>query len=110
MTVKYKHDGNYVDYTPSSNVSAGDVVVQNELVGVALSAITANELGSLCVEGVLAFPKDTGSSSAISVGEKCYWDASNEVATTTVGSNKLIGKCVKAAAADDSTVQIKMNQ
>jgi hypothetical protein len=38
MAAQFVHDGNRVDYTPSSAVAAGDVVVQGELVGVATIA------------------------------------------------------------------------
>lgn len=108
--VTMRSQGDYVDYTPGSAVSAGDVVVQGELVGVATSAISANVKGAIAVRGVCRFPKDTGSTSAITAGANCYWDAGNEVATTTAGSNKLIGKAVAAAAASASTVDILLNQ
>ncbi|HON68990.1 MAG TPA: DUF2190 family protein, partial [Phycisphaerae bacterium] len=52
--------------------------------------------------------KATGS--AISVGALCYWDATNQRATTTASGNKLIGKCVKAAADTDTTVRVRMSQ
>lgn len=104
------HSGNSIDYTPSSDVAAGDVVVQGELVGVAKMSIAAGMLGSLAVTGVFDFPKATGTGTAITAGELCYWDASNQQATTTAEGNKLIGKCVKAAADADTTVRIRMSQ
>jgi len=106
----FVQDGWSVDYTPSSAVEAGDVVVQGELVGIAKADIAADALGALAVEGVFDFPKDTGSADAITAGANVYWDAGNEVATTTVGSNKLIGKVITAAAAADATVRVKLNQ
>jgi predicted RecA/RadA family phage recombinase len=39
-----------------------------------------------------------------------YWDAVSEVATTTAGSNKLIGKAIADADADDETVRVRMSQ
>ena len=106
----FRHDGAAVDYTPDAAVTAGDVVVQGELVGVAKSDIAASALGALAVEGVFDFAKDTGSASAITAGSLCYWDAGNEVATTTASTHKLIGKAVEAAAAADATVRIKLDQ
>ena len=106
----FRHDGAAVDYTPDAAVTAGDVVVQGELVGVAKSDIAAAALGALAVEGVFDFAKDTGSASAITAGANCYWDAGNEVATTTASTHKLIGKGTKAAAAADTTVRVLMNQ
>jgi predicted RecA/RadA family phage recombinase len=106
----FVHDGNSVDYTPTSDVAAGAVVVQGELVGVSPRAIPANALGALAVVGVFDFPKATGGSTAITAGSSCYWDATNQRATTTASGNKLIGKCVKAAADADATVRVRMSQ
>ena len=104
----FVHDGNSVDYTPGSAVTAGAVVVQGELVGVAKVDIPAGTLGALAVAGVFDFPKATGS--GITVGALCYWDATNQRATTSSSGNKLIGKCVKAAADADTTVRVRMSQ
>ena len=109
-TARFVHDGNSVDYTPGSAVTAGDVVVQGELVGVAKVDIAASVLGALAVTGVFDFPKATGVGTAITAGANCYWDAANTRATTTASGNKLIGKCVKAAADADALVRIRMMQ
>lgn len=108
--VTFVQEGASIDYTPEAAVAAGDVVVQADLVGVAVHAIEAERLGALAVEGVFDFPKATGSASAIPAGTKLYWDAEEEVATATAGSNKLIGKAVAAADADDDTVRVRMSQ
>jgi len=108
--VKFVKAGDTVDYTPSVAVSAGDVVVQEELVAVATGDIAASAKGALHVSGEFDFPKSTGSTSAIAAGKKVYWDATNEVATETVGANKLIGKVTTAAVVADTTVRVRMNQ
>ena len=112
MAVKFVQRGDAVDYTPDADVASGDVVVQGDLVGVAKLNIKANALGALAVTGVFDFPKDTGSSSAITAGAKVYWDAVNEVATTDAdsGTNKLIGKTIADAGDDDETVRVRMSQ
>lgn len=104
------HDGNSIDYTPGSAVTAGAVVVQGELVGVAKVDIPASALGALAVAGVFDFPKATGGGTAITAGANCYWNAGAQQATTTATGNKLIGKCVRAAADADATVRIRMSQ
>ena len=50
MGAKYIQEGKNVDYTPGSAVTAGDVVVQGDLVGVAKLDIAANRQGALAVE------------------------------------------------------------
>lgn len=104
------HDGNSIDYTPGSAVTAGAVVVQGELVGVAKVDIPASTLGPLAVTGVFDFPKATGAGTAIAAGANCYWNAVAQQATTTATGNKLIGKSVRAAADADATVRIRMSQ
>jgi len=104
------HDGDSIDYTPGADVAAGAVVVQGELVGVARRPIPANTLGALAVEGVFDFPKATGVGTAITAGANCYWNAAAQQATTTASGNKLIGKCVRAAADADATVRVRLMQ
>ncbi len=106
----FVHEGCSIDYTPSADVAVGDVIVQADLVGVAKQAITANKLGALAVEGVFDFAKATGGGSGIAVGTTVYWDDTNNVATATATSNKLLGKVVKAAADADTTVRVRLMQ
>jgi len=112
MGARFVQEGSAIDYTPSSDVSAGDVVVQGELVGVAKLDIKANALGALAVTGVFDFPKATGVGEAISAGANVYWDVADGVAKTDdeTGANKLTGKTVLAAGDDDATVRVRMSQ
>lgn len=104
----FSAEGRAVDYTPSADVAAGDVVVQADLVGVARTPIAANAPGSLAIEGVFDFAKATGVSSGIAVGTKVYWDSTAKQATATVGTNKYLGKTVKTAADGDATVRVRL--
>jgi len=112
MAVIFRHEGDAIDYTPGADVAAGDVVVQDELVGVARLDIKANALGALAVAGVFDFPKATGGGTAITAGAVVYWDDTNDVATTDdgTGANKPIGKAVLAAADGDATVRARLSQ
>ena len=111
-TATYIHTGHAIDYTPSSTVAAGDVVVQEDLVGVAKLDIAANALGGLAVAGVFDFPKTAGVGEAIAAGAKVYWDVADQVAKIDdeSGANKLIGKTVAAAGDDDTTVRVRLSQ
>ncbi len=110
MAARYIQDDESVDYTPGSNVTAGDVVVQGDLVGVAKLDILAGRLGALAVEGIFDFPKSTAGGSAIAVGTTVYWNAGAQQATATATGNKLIGKTTKAAADADATVRVRLFQ
>ena len=111
-TATFVHDGSSIDYTPGSAVAVGDVVVQADLIGVARTPIAASALGSLAVAGVFDVPKTAGVGEAIAVGSKVYWDVGDQVAKTDdeSGANKYLGKTVKAAGDDDTTVRVRLEQ
>jgi predicted RecA/RadA family phage recombinase len=104
----FVHDGRWIDYTPGADVAAGDVVVQGDLVGVAVRPLAANQLGALAVAGVFDFAKGAGV--AYTVGQILYWDDTNNVVTTTATGNKQIGKVVRAAASADTLVRVRLSQ
>ena len=112
MTARFIHDGNSIDYTPGADVSAGDVVVQGDLIGIAKLNIASGALGALAVTGVFDVPKATGVGAAIGAGLKVYWDAAEAVAKTDAeaGANKYLGKTVLAAGDDDATVRVRLEQ
>ena len=109
---QYVQEGDYIDYTPGSDLSAGDVVVQGDLIGIAKGDIAANTLGALAVEGVFDVPKTTGVSTAITAGASVYWDEGESVAKTDdeAGANKLLGKTILAAGDNDATVRVRLMQ
>ncbi|AQT67939.1 hypothetical protein STSP2_01091 [Anaerohalosphaera lusitana] len=111
MTAVYKQRGDAIDYTPDVDVTAGDVVVQGDLVGIAKLDIAAGELGALAVVGVFDVPKATGVGEAIAAGAKLYWDEVDSQATTSDGSgaNKYMGKCILAAGDDDTAVRLRLS-
>jgi predicted RecA/RadA family phage recombinase len=100
-----------IDYTPGSAVSAGDVVVQNGLVGVAEIDIAANALGALAIEGIFDFTKQASASVIFAIGDPSYWDDSNNrvVADHNDGANAFVGTVVKAAGDTATTARIKLN-
>ena len=110
--VAFVCEGNAIDYTPSSAVAAGDVVVQGDLIGVARTPIVADTPGSLAVSGVFDFPKATGAGTAIAAGANVYWDVADTEAKedSESGANKLLGKTIKAAADADATVRVRLSQ
>jgi predicted RecA/RadA family phage recombinase len=111
-TARFIHDGKSIDFTPSSAVAAGDVVVRGDLVGIAKLDIASGVLGALAVTGVFDLPKATGSGSAIAAGSAVFWDAAEQVAKTDdeSGANKSLGKTVAAAGDDDAIVRVRLSQ
>jgi len=105
-------DGTGVNHTPSSAVAAGQVVVQNSLVGVAKVPIEADRLGTLVIGGIFDVVKATG---AINAGAALFWDADGDpqggtvgtgAATTTSTNNSFMGFAITAAAETDEIVRM----
>lgn len=111
-TAIFIHEGKAIDYTPGADVSAGDVVVQGDLVGIAKLDIASGNLGALAVTGVFDVPKTAGVGEAIGAGAKVYWDVADGVAKTDdeSGANKYLGKTVAAAGDDDTKVAVRLSQ
>jgi predicted RecA/RadA family phage recombinase len=106
--------GEYIDYTPSSAVSAGDVVVDNGLLLIAEQAVASGVEGSFAVRGEFDLVKVNGS---MSVGAVVYWDddgnpqggtAGTGAVTTTSTSNTPVGRVIAAAGATDEKVAVKL--
>lgn len=103
---RFVQEGEAIDYTPSSAVAAGKIVVLGTVgIGIAQTAIAANVKGSLIVDGVIEHAKASG---AVNAFAKVYYDATNDVLTTTATSNTLAGYAVAAAASGDANVTIKL--
>lgn len=110
----FVQEGRVADYTPSSDVDPGDVIVQSSLIGVSSQAIDADALGSIAVDGIFDVVKITG---VVSAGAPVYWDptgdpvggtAGSGAATTTQGALKLFGWAVLSALSAGTTVRVKL--
>ena len=108
---QFVHGGNSIDYTPGADVSAGDVIVQGELIGIAKLDIASGALGALATTGVYDLPKASGDG-GITAGAEVYWDEAEKVAKTDAeaGANKKAGKAVAAAGDTDTTVRVRLSQ
>lgn len=107
MNARFVQTGASIDYTPVSDVAAGAVVFVGDICGVPHADIAAGETGALGVEGVFDFVKKTDD--VIAAGAAVYWNDATFASDTDSGSDKVIGVAVKAAAADDSTVRVRIN-
>ena len=77
MNAIRKGDGTAIDYVCSSSVDAGDIVVIEEIAGIATCGGDAGDKIGLATHGVFDFVS-TGTASA---GDKMYWNGT--AATTT---------------------------
>ena len=106
MLARFVQKGESIDYRPETPVAAGDVIVQDNLIGIARLDIAAGTLGSLAVTGVFDVVKSDGQ---IPVGAAVYWDEAEKKATSTSGSNRFLGKSILAAESEAETVRVLLN-
>lgn len=101
-------EGDTINYTHSSAVKAGDVIVVGSMTMVASQDLAANQRGGYYVEDVtLNVPKATSGGSAIGLGVRVYWDAGATQGTATVGSNKHLGVCIEANVDGDAFFKVR---
>lgn len=130
MPVMVDSEGKYVAHTPESDVAAGDVVVQGDLVGIAPVPIPAGRSGQIAIRGVVRVPKQPGL--AIVLGTRVYWDVANGYATNQMvvappevlefleepapvavaptNPSPVLGKTVEAAPKAATTVRVRLSQ
>lgn len=95
-----------MEYTPGSDVAAGDVVVIDEIVGIAHRDIDADTLGTLYINGGVYKVKGDA---AITQGSRVYWvDSSNKCSESagSGGANKAFGVAVTACDGDGEYFEV----
>jgi predicted RecA/RadA family phage recombinase len=91
---------------PSGGVVSGKFVVIGSLIGIAAVTAAAGVDFALDTEGVYEYAKTA--SLAVAVGDKLYYDATNNVLNKTASGNTLVGIAVEASATSDTTVKVKL--
>lgn len=105
VTANHVQKGDIINYTPTGNIAYHEVVPLVSRIGVALTAIPANEAGSLALTDVWELPAAT--SLAIALGDKVYWNTTNSnIDKTDTGIPA--GFAVTAKATAGTTVQVKI--
>ena len=108
MKARYVQRGESIDFTPTSDVAAGDIVRLGSLVGVAKLDIKAGELGALALCGVYEIATN---GSAIAVGAVVSVDpATGKVCAADAAGAVKFGHAVAAVAATDALVHVRLEQ
>jgi predicted RecA/RadA family phage recombinase len=114
MKAKFLAEDDMIDYTPGSDVAAGDVIVTNSIIGIATRAIASGVKGNLVVEGVCRVRKKQ---EALTAFATVYWDATGDPYNSTAGSgaltatstnNTYFGFVITAAASTDEFVDVML--
>lgn len=110
MDAILSHDGVQLDYTPTSAVAAGDIILIGFLMGVAHHPIAANTLGDLATEGVFNLAKDGTSGPVFAVGDEVHWDFANSLAVHPQAGSYPFGVAELAATTSEATVRVRLVQ
>ena len=107
MQARFVQDAKAMDYTPTNAVSAGDVVVLGNIVGVAKLDIPANKLGAIALTGAFEVEKDAN---AINQGAIVYWNTSSHKAQAASASSNVVfmGIALSSAASNASNAIVSI--
>lgn len=109
MTAIYIQDGDAIDHLPVAALTAGTVVVQGHLVGIAPRPIPAGSTGALLVEGVFDLPIAPGG--AAGIGDQVFWNPATGLATldATVVGVAYCGVAVLPLSVTDVAIRVLIN-
>jgi len=100
-------EGKTLTLTAPYALTSGQGLLVGSIFGVASADAAISTEVEAVTEGVFTLAKATGA--AWTVGALIYWDNTNKNCTTTVGSNKLIGVAITAAASGDTIGNVRLN-
>ena len=89
MSKNFVHEGKVLELTAPRTHSSGTGALIGYIFGIALRDYTSGDL--LCQYGVAGVWDLAKDSSVFSAGDLVYWDNSAYAATSTAGSNQVIG-------------------
>ncbi len=98
--------GDVVTVPAPANVTSGKLVVISSLIGVAQKDAASGADVPLVTEGVFRYAKV--SALAIAVGDKLYYDSTNDQLNKTASGNTLVGIATAVAANPSPTVEFKL--
>jgi predicted RecA/RadA family phage recombinase len=101
----YVQDGDVLTLDPGETVAAGvGKLFGAALFGVAVVDAVSGTASAFRVRGVVEIAKT--SALAISVGDRLFWDATNDVVNRTTTAQQQVGVAVEAAANPSGTVKM----
>ena len=105
MQARYIQRGESIDFVPERDIAAGEIVIRNDLIGVARIPVKKGTLGSLALSGVFDVTKTVHC--AFSVGAAVYWDTVRQSAVTS--GELLLGLAAESSKLNDSHVRVILN-
>jgi len=99
-----------IEEAPSPGYTAGQLTKVEDMVGVIVEAAKTGEEAVLIYKAPkIVVPKVAGTGKTIAAGAKVYYKAASAAVTGDSTSNTLCGRCLVAAGATDTEVEIDLN-
>lgn len=109
LKLRSKNFKSVIITAPTAGYTAGQLVAVEGIVGVVAETVTVGKETALiyqCDKIVVA--KRAGTGLTLAVGQKVYFRSAGPDVTGASTGNTLCGRCTKAAAATDTTVEIDL--
>lgn len=107
MSAIYRQSGEYVEYTPVSNLEVGSLVCIGSLVGINKAPIPANQRGVIATRGIFEGVAKYNVSNALTAGQIVYANPSNgKIYNAPSAGYIACGYALKAAGATDAVCDI----
>lgn len=102
-------EGERINYTipADTTIASGDVVVIENLSGIAVTSGTTGDTIAVALEGVYQLAKPTNL--AINQGDRVYWDTATKRVTKTT-THKPLGTAFATAASSAATVNVRISE
>lgn len=103
----YIQPGNIITMPAQTDTLAGEVVViASDLLGIAAGNAAFGTMLDVTLEGVFSVPKKNGES--FDLGAIVYFNVGLNLATSTVGSNPILGNAIEAVNGSGPTVKVRL--
>ena len=106
MRAVFVQRGESVDFTPSRDVAAGEVLVFGGLPCVVKTEVKAGSLGALALTGVYDVEKD---GLAVAAGDRLFWDDTRKLATPAAADGVFLGLAAANSPATAPRARVILN-
>ena len=97
----FRRQGENLDYVCTEDVVRGDIIVINDVIGIAATSASTGDLIAVYMEGVFALPKGE---EELKQGKKVYYDKTTKKITATAPAAALSEAEEPAVLAEDDKV------
>lgn len=106
MKATFVQLGNAIDFLPSRDIAAGEILVCNGMAGVVKIPVKAGDIGALHLSGIYDIDK---AAIQINAGDKVFYNAATCLATTASTGNIYLGVASATSPSTLAKVRVILN-